>query len=78
MDLAQSRALRDRRQLETIILHLLDAIRCHTDGGDLLFELNDAKHKSSRPNSLSGGTPNTSPQHSPDPSPTDDIPPMKR
>merc|ERR1712194_104229 len=46
MDLMQSTRLRERKQLETIILHLLDAIRCHTDGGDLIYEINEAKMQS--------------------------------
>lgn len=61
MDLTQSKTLRDRRQLETIILHLLDAVRCHTDGGDLLYELNDAKRRDSR-----HGSPAGSPKRSPE------------
>eukprot|EP00392_Amoebophrya_sp_AT5.2_P002063 g2068.t1 len=45
LDLTKSSQLRDRRQLETILLHLLDAVRCHTDGSDLLHELTDAKER---------------------------------
>jgi len=43
MDLMQSTQLRERRQLETIILHLLDAIRCQTDGSDIMYDISEAK-----------------------------------
>ncbi|CAD7941739.1 unnamed protein product [Amoebophrya sp. A25] len=62
MDLAKSAALRDRRQLETIILHLLDAIRCHTDGSDILHEFNDERQRERRSqNALRRGRTTNSP-----------------
>ncbi|CAD7956573.1 unnamed protein product [Amoebophrya sp. A120] len=54
MDLTKSSQLRDRRQLETIILHLLDAIRCHTDGSDLLHELTDERQRQRRSRGRTG------------------------
>jgi len=61
MDIVQSSRLRERKQLETITLHLLDAVRCHTDGGDLIYEINEIRmqsRKRKRPTNaaaLSGG-----------------------
>ncbi len=53
-DLMTSADLRDRRQLETILLHLLDAIRCHTDGADILHEVNETRARRRRSGSSRG------------------------
>ena len=55
-DLASLEKLRDRRQLETIVLHLFDAIRCQQDCTDAVFALDEARQGASRRRSSRGST----------------------
>jgi len=48
MDIVPESQLRDRRQLEQILLHLLDAVRCNTDASDVLHDYKDAKAQGRR------------------------------